>query len=123
MMLKSRSVRTAVWLLALCAAFAATHVPLPAASAHRLPSDKLLHFAGFAALGAVTSWRAGAGGRTPRPKTLMGWWGFLAAYAVIDELTQPLSGRMFEWADWAMDLCGAACSLLFLAVWRREGGR
>ena len=92
------------------AAFVATHLPR-----HRLPRlgarDTSLHGIGYFVLGTsllatFVAW--GLGRRTRGPLLL----GALAAYAALDELTQPLVGRDAAWADWTADLLGAAAALL-----------
>jgi VanZ family protein len=40
------------------------------------------------------------------------------AYGLLDEFTQPWTGRDFDWFDWAADIggatCGAAISMLLM---------
>ncbi|HVP11621.1 MAG TPA: VanZ family protein [Phycisphaerae bacterium] len=103
-----RRARTVIWALFLATAFVATHLPPPAL---RLPpdlSDKLLHVAGFSALGIMTIWRMGDVPRGITIRVLALSFVGLVAYGIFDEATQPYFGRTFDLLDWAADIGGAA---------------
>lgn len=93
-----------------------THMP-------RLPQggpqlgDKTAHFLAYGALGGLlflTLW-------TLRPR--LPWLpamalGIALAYGAVDELTQPLSGRICEFGDWLADASGAAIAVASLTIVR-----
>jgi len=114
--------RTVLWLASIGAAFIATHVP-PAATPHFGVSDPTLHLIGYGALGLATIWRL-----ENRPAALvsrrwLGWLAFLAIYAILDELSQPLVGRSCELGDWLADVCGAILGMTAAQrLWRRPAG-
>jgi VanZ family protein len=101
-------------------AFVATHLPPPEGPPPYMISDKLLHFLGFVVLGMVSIWRITGGGVRLRARVGLLWCLGLVAYGLFDEVTQPLVGRTFEWADWIADGCGAAAGVLFAAVCSRR---
>lgn len=106
------SLRTVLWLSCLAGAFLATHLPPPRTPLRHVPSDKLLHAIGFAVLGMLTIWQA-AGGRTGLSRPVLATrYLALLAYALFDEVTQPLVGRSFEWKDWLADAGGAATGMI-----------
>jgi VanZ family protein len=111
--------RTLFWILCFLAAFTVSHLPPPERPAPPLINDKLLHFAGFVALGLLTLWRRRPAARLARA-SLLGWYAALLAYAAADELTQPLAGRSCELGDWLADALGAAVGL---GVYRLLQGR
>jgi VanZ family protein len=39
-------------------------------------------------------------------------------YGLLDEFTQPLTGRDFDWFDWAADIGGAAVGAALSMLWR-----
>ncbi len=43
-------------------------------------------------------------------------WLVLAVYGMIDETTQPITGRTFDWADWLADLTGITSGLTVFAI-------
>lgn len=117
-----RSKRAGRWLCGfLIVLLLLTHVPRP--YSHRGEPehwDKLVHFGlyatlGFLALRALTL-RA-------RPSTA---WARCAVvlvcvmpFGLLDETTQPLTGRDFEWFDWLADGTGALCGILCYEMMRR----
>jgi VanZ family protein len=111
--------RTIAWGLLLAAAFFTTHVPPPEQPYPHLPSDKLLHFVGFTALGVATIWRLGSRGVKITSKTALTWLIFLVAYGLFDEVTQPIMRRTFEWLDWLTDCGGAVVGTCGAACWYR----
>jgi len=128
------------WLMRLLAAYVvmlviATHFPGEAEVVPRVRwpgADKVVHFGiycGLAGLIAfVVSWRC-----TDR-QSLTGlsaaWYAgiavFVAAFAAVDELTQPWTGRERDFKDWLADVAGMAFGLILftaIMVYRRQGQR
>ena len=103
----------AYWLLLA----ALTHAPRLPPTGPRI-GDKTAHLLAYGILAALlflTLW-------VLRPR--MRWLPVLAlciplAYGAVDELTQPLSGRDCEFADWVADAAGAAIAVGILTVIRR----
>ena len=95
-------------------AFVATHVP-----AETIPqmhvSDKWLHFMGFLVLAAalhLTLVVHGIGRWRRVAATLLS----MAAYAALDERTQPLVNRSCSPTDAVADLCGAIAAVVALEL-------
>lgn len=94
----------------------ATHYPKPEELVgNRLPSDKLLHFVAYGLLGFLAALMLRARGR------LVGWTApllaaGLAAWAVIDEATQPLFGRAADPLDWVYDVIGITIGIGTIVV-------
>lgn len=40
---------------------------------------------------------------------------FVSSIALLDEMTQPFTGRRFQWSDWLGDTLGAALALVLYA--------
>jgi VanZ family protein len=122
----------AVWLVRLAWAALAvywifmllqTHLPSPWSPVSGVPhSDKLLHFMGFGVLGGlltlVLAWRIDRAGklvaelRSAWPTAIV----VAALYGLLDEATQPFTGRTFQWADWFADIAGAAAGTAGMAA-------
>ena len=89
----------------------ATHYPKPEELVGgRLPSDKLLHFIAYGLLGLLAALMLRSRGRLvgrTAPVLVAG----LAAWAVIDEATQPLFGRAADPLDWVYDVIGLALGI------------
>ncbi|MFM8495233.1 MAG: VanZ family protein [Planctomycetia bacterium] len=91
----------------------ATHMPRLHVSldlATSVPPDKLIHFFAYGVLGFLTglvATEAGVGWRRWFPLVLVG----IAAFALLDETTQPMFGRDAEPFDWVADVVGAAAGL------------
>lgn len=101
--------------------FCATHFPgLDLRAVHA--DDKLVHAVCYGVL-ALLLWKCAQtfGPRTGRfaPLALLG----LAAYAALDEWSQPYFLRGADPADWLADVAGAAGVLLILELHRRYGAR
>jgi VanZ family protein len=128
------------WLMRLLAAYVfmlvlGTHFPgEPEVVRHvRWPgADKLAHFGiycGLASLIAFSlSWRCTD--RQSLTGLSAGWYGgiavFVAAFAAVDELTQPWTGRERDFNDWLADVAGMAFGLILFAaimLYRRQGQR
>lgn len=112
------------WLLMV----AAMHVPIPPAvqGDPRLPpnSDKTVHYVMYGAL-AVVICRAvdESRGVGRRPSVAFGYAAVFIAcliYGAIDELTQPLTGRRCEWADWLADVGGTSLGIVAALFWNRR---
>jgi VanZ family protein len=89
----------------------ATHYPKPEELVGgRLPADKLMHFVAYGLLGFLAALVLRARGRlVGRTAPLLA--AGLAAWAVIDEATQPLFGRAADPLDWVYDVLGIACGI------------
>lgn len=107
-----------------------THLPDPWGEESGAPhADKQLHFSAYAGLGfalATTLWVH----RRAQGKPAFGARPFLTAaataitYGILDEATQPLTGRDFEWFDWLADILGTNLGVslsagLIALVWRK----
>lgn len=105
----------------------AMHWPLP-----KLPPrvmhiwDKAPHFLFYAMLASLLVWyivaqrRAkGASNAEGLARRLLMAFVCVAAYAWIDELTQPFTGRECDVLDWLADILGAATAILGAYLWRR----
>lgn len=118
-MTMSHSVRTACvvcfWVYGLML-LVATHAPaddvafiVQAADYGLLDPDKLIHMAAYGVLGLLGA--LAYGGRWNTVATAAVLFTTLAAWGVVDELTQPLFGRLADISDWVCDLVGAAIGL------------
>jgi len=89
----------------------ATHYPKPEELIGRkLPSDKLLHFVAYGVLGLLAAALVRARGWLDgRAGLVLG--AALAAWAVVDEVTQPLFTRAAEPLDWVCDCVGLAAGI------------
>lgn len=133
----STRVVTIVWVGLFLVAFTATHLPPSKIPTAPWVSDKIEHGLGFAVLALATLLRFGPARSIvrntttsalenvptskPHAPTYLGIAIFLAAYAAMDELTQPWVGRSSEWLDWLADLAGTAVGLGLGAVLFRRG--
>lgn len=87
-------------------------------------SDKWLHVAAYAVLAWLVA-RAVDSRRLAR-RGGFGWlvlWLALAAYAAVDEWTQPLTNRYADFNDWLADAAGAAIGLATAWLARRKLSR
>jgi VanZ family protein len=106
----ARRLVLAACVLAWAAALAATHVP--AGSLPRMPAtDVVLHVTGFAGLTSLFVLAQAAYG-VPRRRRLILTLPVMAAYAAVDELTQPLVNRVAAMGDWTADVGGAAMAIV-----------
>ena len=109
--------RLSVWLLAVYwpVLVIVFHMPLePQPPGPGLPLDKVVHVSAFLVLGALVTWvarpaRRASGGIpfTTRMTIFLG----LVLYALVDEITQPLTGRSIELGDLAGDAIGALAGI------------
>lgn len=99
--------------------FAATHVPVDVETIAPESSDKLIHTLAYAGLTLLlaTTWELSVGRLNARHLTLA--WLVVALYAVFDEITQNLVGRVCDVRDWLADATGAAIGLLLFVALRR----
>jgi VanZ family protein len=92
----------------------ATHTPrldVPFDTGTPVPPDKVLHFAAYGLLGLLAGLKAAGSVHSWRrwfPLVLAG----IAIFALLDETTQPMFGRVAEPFDWAADVIGAAAGLI-----------
>ena len=101
---------TAVYTLILVLA---THYPRPEEFlGPNPPSDKALHFMAYGALALL----AGGTLALARRWSMARLGGVLAAFAVVDEVTQPLFSRAAEPLDWVFDCIGIGLGLAFVAA-------
>jgi VanZ family protein len=112
--------------------FLATHVKLhDMRLPHEdLPLDKLVHFGMYSGLGFLAGAAVGLSRRVTgltrakMPLALLLVTLALAGWGLMDELTQPIFGRTFEWLDLLADVCGVivglGCFQLVLHLIRRK---
>jgi VanZ family protein len=119
-----RSLRSSrLWQYALAvywvALFIGTHIPIDRIPLHQGSADKAAHLAAFAGLAMIfaTTWQLSAGRLMTRH--LMWVWIVIAIYGGVEEITQPLVGRVASVWDWLADSIGAALGLLAFVVIRR----
>lgn len=89
----------------------ATHYPRPEELlGPNPPSDKTLHLAAYGVLGLLAAALAAVSGRwVARNGAVLA--AGLAAFAAIDEVTQPWFGRAAEPLDWVYDVIGVALGI------------
>ena len=95
-----------------------THYPKPQELlGEDLPPDKMLHFLAYGVLGFLVTTAVVARGRWSwRAAAITGV--ALAAFAALDELTQPWFGRAAEPLDWVWDLVGILAGVVAVAAVR-----
>jgi VanZ family protein len=97
------------------------HVPLTHGGSTRIPHlDKLAHFGLYFLLALLGAMRLVAYERLLRVRKLVLWGVFYALYGVIDELTQPWTGRTADVDDWLADAFGIAAATWFAIIWLRR---
>jgi VanZ family protein len=104
--------------------FVGTHLPHSGPSLPIENSDKLLHFVAYAGLAILLAiaWQLSAGRLTLRH--LVWLWLAVVIWAGIDEMSQPITGRIFSGADWLADAAGGLAALLLFAwIVRKTGGK
>lgn len=105
-----------------CVLFLATHWPnpYPPGGTPDYP-DKLVHFTAYAVLAFLgvfaLAWVPGENGDRVSGWRSLGLLAVVIAYGLFDEVTQPITGRDFEWLDWAADCAGSSCGALASVVW------
>jgi len=89
-----------------------------------LEPDKLLHLAAYGVLGLLAG--LAYGGRWRKPSSAaVSLFTLLAAWGMLDELTQPLFGRLADVGDLIYDILGIAIGLaagIFASRWLRRPG-
>ncbi len=95
----------------------ATHAPardvqfiVRAADYGLLDPDKLLHMAAYGVLGLLAALAYGGRWQTTLPAAIA-LLAMLAAWGIVDEVTQPLFGRLADASDFVCDLIGGAIGL------------
>jgi VanZ family protein len=98
----------------------AFHIPLQREEQlTRLPIDKVVHFSAYGML-ALLLLMASDGfvslpgfvnrlGLVPKAMIILAC---VSLHGLADEFTQPLTGRDFDWWDWAADISGSASALV-----------
>jgi VanZ family protein len=101
------------------ALFTGTHVPSDFPLLPSSINDKLMHTSAFAGLAFLlaSAWQQLTGRLTGRH--LCAAWLLLAAYGVVDELTQIPVGRSCDIRDWVADISGITVGLLAFWLWQR----
>jgi VanZ family protein len=94
----------------------ATHYPKPEELlGPNAPSDKTLHFLAYATLAILAGGTLAMTGRWSARAALRLAVG-LAAFAAVDEITQPFFSRDADLLDWVCDCGGAVGGLLTIAL-------
>ena len=75
-----------------------------------LDPDKLLHMAAYGVLGLLAALAYGGRWQTTSSAAIA-LFVLLAAWGIVDELTQPLFGRLADASDWVCDLIGGGIGL------------
>lgn len=104
-----RRAATAVLIVYWLTLLTATHWPykVPPAQQPMLSSDKLLHFSAYAGLGFLLTIVAWLHNRPGRALPILALFLVAITAGFVDEITQPLMARDFEWMDWVADILGA----------------
>ncbi|HVU86117.1 MAG TPA: VanZ family protein [Pirellulales bacterium] len=104
-----RRAATAALVLYWLTLLTATHWPykVPPAQQPMLSSDKLLHFSAYAGLGFLLTFVAWTRNRPGKPLPILALLLVAVTAGFVDEITQPLTARDFEWMDWVADILGA----------------
>ena len=96
----------------------ATHLPadqvefiVRAADYGLLDPDKLLHMAAYGVLGLLAALAYGGRWQTTLPAAIT-LFALLAVWGIVDEVTQPLFGRLADANDLVCDLIGGAIGLV-----------
>ncbi|MCI0335546.1 MAG: VanZ family protein [Planctomycetes bacterium] len=114
-----------LWQLALAcywlALFIGSHMPIERIPLSGGTADKFAHVAAFAVLAVIfaITWQVSAGRLMTRH--LVWAWVVIALYGALEEVTQPLAGRVASIWDWLADASGAALGLMLFACIRRFG--
>jgi VanZ family protein len=117
-----RLVLPALFVLYWIGLFFLTHVPRLPTYPGPIYKDKIAHLLSYALLiGLALTAHGRHDGSAARRTT--GWVVVLSAYACIDELLQPLSGRTCQLGDWIANvvglLMGVACYFTLSTIRRR----
>ncbi len=82
--------------------------------------DKLVHFTLYYVLSGLAAAAFTKPGSPTSVRRMLAVVLAAVAFGLIDETTQPLTGRDFDWWDWLADILGAATGVLTLSAWRRR---
>ena len=94
----------------------ATHHPRPEfLLGPNPPSDKTLHFIAYGGLAVLVAGTLALARRWTLPRSAA-LFGGLAAFAAVDEITQPFFNRSSERMDWIYDCTGIALGLVAVAA-------
>ena len=103
------------WLGCWAVAFVLTHIPITPRPTGRVPHlDKVVHAAMYFVICYLGGLTLRALGKATRP-ALIAWVLVYLAYAALDELTQPWTGRDADVLDWVFDAVGVV--LATMALW------
>jgi VanZ family protein len=86
--------------------------------------DKPVHFLAYSVLAFLALAASRAAATSDRRRfwlVTLAIWFAVVVFGLVDETTQPLTGRDFEWFDWLADIAGATCGLaLGIVCFRRR---
>jgi VanZ family protein len=102
-------------ILAWVGAFGASHIPAGEISKIKLPSDGLLHAAGFGVIGTLLLLSLAAFG-VSRLRRVWLTVGALAMYGALDENTQPFVNRTCDINDWYADMTGMLIAVVVVEI-------
>lgn len=109
---------TILWIAAWAVAFTLTHIPLEPGGKTRIPHlDKFAHVSLFFGITFLGGLRYQAFPQQRRRRALILWAIIYSGYGVIDELTQPITGRQADLDDWLFDAMGVGLATILL--WAR----
>ena len=111
------------WLIGYCALLVAlTHWPNPwpvTREPHHF--DKIVHFSLYFVLAALGLHALSVRTRNPSPRHVLIVFAVVTAFGLLDEVTQPLVRRDFDWFDWLADSLGALTGVMAYNAWRLRG--
>lgn len=107
-----------LWLGCWAVAFILTHIPITPRESGRVPHlDKVVHSTMYFAICYLGGLALFARGKATR-RSLLAWACVYLAYAGLDELTQPLTGRQADLMDWFFDALGVVLATGWLSTAR-----
>lgn len=83
--------------------------------------DKLVHFTLYCVLAGLAAATFSTPGSPNAGRRMLAVLLLAIAFGLVDETTQPLTQRDFDWWDWLADILGATTGVLVLCAWRRRG--
>ncbi|HWB13795.1 MAG TPA: VanZ family protein [Pirellulales bacterium] len=111
------------WLVGYCALLIAlTHWPNPwpqRREPHHL--DKIAHFSLYTVLAALGLHALTVRSKGSSPRQALVVAAVATAFGLLDETTQPLVRRDFDWFDWLADGAGALTGVIAYNAWRLRG--
>lgn len=112
-----RGILSAAWLGCWLLAAILTHIPIKTSGPIRFDrADKVAHLSLYFVITYLGGLRLRSKSTGTSPGLLLVWACVYVAYAAVDELTQPFTGRDCDIMDWVFDALGVA--LATAAVWR-----